>query len=225
MADALGSVAVVISTVLVQLTGWSGFDPLASCIIAVLIFISTVPLVSSTIRILLLSLNDDVEYNLRDTLGGISDIRGVVGYTVPKFWLEDVKKVDAHNHSHSSAHETHISNDASAHHGHDHDGHDHHHDHHSHGHSQQHSDRPKTEPQVLGVVHIQISSSASLSDVQARIARYFGERKMDVVVQYEREGENRCWCTGNSGATAAMNGGVNKKSSYSSLAYEFGKKP
>jgi len=36
MADALGSVAVVISTLLVQLTGWSGFDPLASCIIAIL---------------------------------------------------------------------------------------------------------------------------------------------------------------------------------------------
>ena len=224
MADALGSVAVVISTLLVQFTGWSGFDPLASCIIAVLIFISTVPLVSSTIKILLLSLNSDIEYNLRDVLGGVTSIRGVVGYTVPKFWLEDVKK-DAHDH-HDHGHDHEHDHD----HDHDHDqdqhntaAHDHHHhtsntsikshcsDDHSHNHPPMHShahdhtqayDHDDNDPTIVGTIHIQISQYADLRDVQLRVTQYFHGRKMDVVVQYEREGENKCWCsaTGSIGA-------------------------
>ena len=113
MADAMGSVAVVISTILIQLTGWSGWEPVASCIIAVLIFISTVPLVSSTTKILLLSLNSDIEYNLRDILTGVSNVRGVVGYSVPKFWLEDIKKDPGHHgHSHGHDHHHHDRKDA-----------------------------------------------------------------------------------------------------------------
>lgn len=230
MADALGSVAVVISTLLVQWTGWSGFDPLASCIIAVLIFISTIPLVSSTTRILLLTLNSDVEYNLRDILGGITSIRGVVGYTVPKFWIEDIKK-DSHDHdhehSHDHAHHDHDhdhdhdhsdhshSKNHNCNHSHDHDhshAHSHHHhtqsttshkshksaDHpHPHSHSHSHSDHSiqDTHPTILGTIHIQLSHHVNLVDVHPLITSYFQSRKMDVVVQYEREGENKCWCS------------------------------
>ncbi|RMD40394.1 hypothetical protein DV735_g4712, partial [Chaetothyriales sp. CBS 134920] len=104
MADALGSVAVVLSTLFIQFTGWSGWDPLASCIIAILIFASTVPLVSSTTKTLLLSLNSDIEYNLRDILAGVSNIPGVVGYAVPRFWLEDIKKEGGCHHGHSHDH-------------------------------------------------------------------------------------------------------------------------
>lgn len=178
MADALGSVAVVLSTLLIQLTGWSGWDPLASCIIAVLIFISTVPLVSSTTKILLLSLNSDIEYNLRDILAGVSNIRGVVGYSVPKFWLEDVKKEPGH-HGHS--------------HGHDH-GHDHHH--HDRKVSDDHCSDESNDPTVLGVIHVIASKSSDLGDVGHRVSHYFAARKMDVVVQMERENDSRCWCGG-----------------------------
>jgi len=182
LADALGSLAVVVSTVLVQTTGWSGFDPLASCVIAVLIFVSTVPLVSNTTKILLLSLNSDVEYNLRDILAGVSTIKGVVGYTVPKFWLEDTKKDAGHGH----------------HHGHDHD----HHGGHEHDRHHQHKDSNDTHsshcdsenPAVLGVIHIMASQTADLEDVKERVLLYLGARKMDVIVQVEREGEGRCWC-------------------------------
>ncbi|KAK5938648.1 putative zinc transporter msc2 [Knufia obscura] len=226
MADALGSVAVVISTLLVQFTGWSGFDPLASCIIAVLIFISTIPLVSSTIKILLLSLNSDIEYNLRDVLGGVSSIRGVVGYTAPKFWLEDIKKDDHghdhhHDHSHSHSHgqphsHSHEQHNATAHtHNHDHS-HDHANSHcssdHSHSHPPSHShthdhdaapEHAGNDPAILGTIHIQISQYADLRDVQARVTQYFYARKMDVVVQYERDGDNKCWCSA-SGSAGAM---------------------
>jgi solute carrier family 30 (zinc transporter), member 5/7 len=195
MADTLGSVAVVISTILVHFYGWSGFDPLASCLIAILIFASAVPLVSSTASALLLALPADVEYNLRDTLAGVSTLRGVVGYTVPKFWLDDTSSAGhdhehEHGHSHSHSH---------GHHGHDHD-HDHDHDHehthsdshhhdHDHGHDHSHS-----ESKVVGTIHIIASRNADLEDVRKRTVDFLKEKNMDIVVQVEREGEGKCWC-------------------------------
>ncbi len=89
LADTLGSVSVIVSTVLTSFWGWSGWDPLASCFIAVLIFLSSQPLVVSSARRLLLSVPEDTEYNLRSVLGGILQQRGVVGYSVPKFWKDD----------------------------------------------------------------------------------------------------------------------------------------
>ena len=89
LADTLGSVAVVISTLLIHFFGWSGFDPLASCLIAILIFASAIPLVTSSAKTLLLSVPEDTEFDLREALAGISGLRGVSGYTVPRFWLED----------------------------------------------------------------------------------------------------------------------------------------
>lgn len=249
MADALGSVAVVLSTLLVQATGWSGFDPLASCIIAVLIFISTIPLVSSTIKILLLSLNSDVEYTLRDVLGGIGSIRGVVGYTVPKFWVEDIKKdphdhhdhdhdhghahghSHAHEHEHEHSHDHNHSNDFSSpvksacsgshshsdSHTHDHHR-DHHHDHNNgsaHAHADSNHASKSSEcnssqgPTILGTIHIQISQIADLRDVQLRVSQYFKNKNMDIIVQYEREGENKCWCSALTGVNKTpMTGGM-----------------
>lgn len=89
LADTLGSVAVVISTLLVHFYGWSGFDPLASFFIAIMIFASAVPLVVSSAKTLLLTVPADVEYSLRDTLAGVSGLRGVVAYSGPRFWVED----------------------------------------------------------------------------------------------------------------------------------------
>lgn len=89
LADTLGSVAVVISTLLIHFYGWSGFDPLASCLIAILIFASAIPLVVSSAKTLLLTMPEDIEFDLRQALAGINVLRGVSGYTVPKFWLEE----------------------------------------------------------------------------------------------------------------------------------------
>ena len=181
MADALGSVAVVISTLLVRYTGWNGFDPLASCIIAVLIFASAVPLVVSTAQKLLLSLDYDIEYDLRDILAGVSAIRGVVGYTVPKFWLDDIAKKEsghAQDHAHGS-------------------GHDHHHHHHdSHGSHDEKTPCNEETSAVLGVMHVMVSEHANMHEVRYRLDRYLESRNMNIVIQLERENEGRCWCGG-----------------------------
>jgi len=87
LADTLGSVAVVISTILIHYFHWPGFDPLASCIIAILIFASAIPLVSSSAKTLLLTIPADTEYTLRETLAGVNELPGVIGLCVPKFWL------------------------------------------------------------------------------------------------------------------------------------------
>lgn len=89
LADTLGSAAVILSTILIYFFGWSGFDPLASCLIAILIFASAIPLVASSARTLLLTVPADTEYDLREALAGLSGLRGVVSYAVPKFWLEE----------------------------------------------------------------------------------------------------------------------------------------
>jgi zinc transporter 5/7 len=180
LADTLGSVAVVISTILVHFYKWPGFDPLASCIIAILIFASAIPLVSSTAKMLLLSLPADVEYSLRDTLAGISSLRGVVGYTVPKFWLDDIAATTPDLHDHS---------------GHGHQDHHHHSDDHSHDHSHDEKNTNSCGQQkILGVIHVIASQGADLADVRERTVKFLQDKNMDVVVQVEREGDGRCWC-------------------------------
>lgn len=87
LADTLGSAAVILSTLLTQWLHWPGFDPLASSLIAILIFLSSIPLVKSSARKLLLSVDDGTEYLLRNALSGVSDLRGVGAWHVGRFWV------------------------------------------------------------------------------------------------------------------------------------------
>ncbi|KAE8445263.1 hypothetical protein EG329_013635 [Mollisiaceae sp. DMI_Dod_QoI] len=89
LADTMGSAAVMVSTALIYFTGFNGWDPLASCVIAILIFLSSIPLLKSSAKKLLLTIPDEIEYTLRDTLAGVSDLRGVQSYNVPRFWMGD----------------------------------------------------------------------------------------------------------------------------------------
>ncbi|KAF2625205.1 cation efflux protein [Macroventuria anomochaeta] len=218
LADALGSVAVIISTLLTKYYGWSGWDPIASCIIAVLIFLSAIPLVKSSGMRLMLSLPTDAEYGVRNTLQELSSLRGVVGYTVPKFWLED--EGAAHAESHAKEHQhgscdgghdhdhdhSHANGHKHKHSGHDHDhdhahshshshlnGHTHAHDHHGHDHDHIHTSGKQ---RILGVIHIIVSQAADLEDVRERTIQFLKGKNMDVVVHVEREGDGRCWCGG-----------------------------
>lgn len=207
LADALGSVAVIISTLLTKYYGWAGWDPIASGIIAILIFASAIPLVKSSGMRLLLSLPADVEYGLRNTLQELSSLRGVVGYSVPRFWLEDEGAAHAevhakenegcdHDHSHAGHDHSDHDHDHSDHsHSHDH-AEEHSHDHHDHsGHDHDHKHAPHQQ-RVLGVIHIIASRIADLEDVRERTVQFLKGRGMDVVVHIEKEGEGRCWCGG-----------------------------
>ena len=193
LADTLGSVAVVISTILVHYSGWSGYDPLASCFIAILIFVSAVPLVSSTAKTLLLTLPADTEYNVRETLAGVSTLRGVVSYTVPKFWIDDTG-ASSSEHAHAHDHSGHSGCDHA--HGHSHSHHDHDHDHsHAHAHEHEHEHEQKSQ-KVFGVIHVISSRGSDLEDVRQRTVSYLQGKGVDIVVQVERDGDGRCWCGG-----------------------------
>ncbi|KAE9973645.1 hypothetical protein BLS_003484 [Venturia inaequalis] len=143
MADALGSVAVIISTILAKRDGWSGWDPVASCIIAIMIFISAIPLVKTSGMKLLLALPTEVEWASRDALQGISELRGVLGYSGVRLWLQDkVAEVQAHGHDHG----------------------------HDHGHSHSHGEEQGQK--VLGVMHVIAMHGADLEDVRERVVMY-----------------------------------------------------
>ncbi|KAK6200940.1 cation efflux family-domain-containing protein [Scheffersomyces amazonensis] len=98
LADTLGSVGVVISTLLTKYFGWNGFDPIASIIIASLILLSAMPLIQSTASTLLLKLSHDKEDKVRSSLVEISKIKGIKSFTTPRFWPGSSSSVDGYIH-------------------------------------------------------------------------------------------------------------------------------
>ncbi|THY16747.1 hypothetical protein D6D00_08777 [Aureobasidium pullulans] len=175
-ADAGGSLAVILSTILTLWKPWYLWDPLATIVIAILIFLAAVPLVRDSGGKLLLVIPDELEYGLKNALQELSGLRGVTGYAVPRFWVED-EAGDGHDHDHGHSHD---------HAAHDHHDHDHHHEH-------EHEEKRK---KILGVIHVFAARAADPEDVRDRVVQYFTALNMDVVVQVEREGEGRCWCGG-----------------------------
>ncbi|POY73388.1 hypothetical protein BMF94_3726 [Rhodotorula taiwanensis] len=89
LADTLGSVGVIISTLLIERYGWTGFDPLASIFIAVMIFASVVPLIADSGRILILDMGPEREEEVKKALVEVSRLEGVASFTKPRFWLLD----------------------------------------------------------------------------------------------------------------------------------------
>jgi zinc transporter 5/7 len=68
LADTLGSIGVIVSTVLIEQFGWFIADPLCSLFIAVLIFLSVIPLIKDACQVLLLRLPPDHEKELHIAL-------------------------------------------------------------------------------------------------------------------------------------------------------------
>lgn len=100
-ADAGGSLAVIISTAMTLWKPWYLWDPLATIIIAILIFAAAVPLVVSSGQKLLLVIPDDLEYTIKSTLQALGEMRGVIGYAAPRFWIDDKEDAgDSHGHHH-----------------------------------------------------------------------------------------------------------------------------
>lgn len=88
MADTLGSVGVIISTLLIQWYGWTGFDPIASLFIAILIAASVVPLVIDCAKVLSLDVGER-ETSIRQALIELSNVDGLASYSAPRFWPKD----------------------------------------------------------------------------------------------------------------------------------------
>ena len=103
MADTLGSVGVIISTLLIKQFGWTGFDPIASLFIAVLIVASVIPLVLDAGRILCLDMGPERGQEVASALGQITALEGIASYSSPRFWPKDAETlvgsiVSPHSH-------------------------------------------------------------------------------------------------------------------------------
>ncbi|XP_048224179.1 zinc transporter 5 [Perognathus longimembris pacificus] len=86
LADTLGSIGVIVSTILIEQFGWFIADPLCSLFIAVLIFLSVIPLIKDACQVLLLRLPPEHEKELHTALEKIQKIEGLISYRDPHFW-------------------------------------------------------------------------------------------------------------------------------------------
>uniref|UniRef100_A0A673APN8 Zinc transporter n=1 Tax=Sphaeramia orbicularis TaxID=375764 RepID=A0A673APN8_9TELE len=86
LADTLGSVGVIISTILIRQFGWLIADPICSLFIATLIFLSVLPLLKDACEVLLLRTPPEHEKELNSALEKIEKIEGVISYRDPHFW-------------------------------------------------------------------------------------------------------------------------------------------
>ncbi|CAK8532425.1 unnamed protein product [Lathyrus sativus] len=79
LADTLGSVGVVISTLLIKYKGWLAADPVCSIFISVLIVSSVIPLLRNSAEVLLQRVPRAHEHDLKDSLASVLKIKGVYG--------------------------------------------------------------------------------------------------------------------------------------------------
>ncbi|CAJ2666862.1 unnamed protein product [Trifolium pratense] len=79
LADTLGSVGVVISTLLIKYKGWLIADPACSIFISILIVSSVIPLLRNSAEVLLQRVPRAHEHDLKDSLANILKIKGVYG--------------------------------------------------------------------------------------------------------------------------------------------------
>lgn len=79
LADTLGSVGVVISTLLIKYKGWLIADPACSIFISILIVSSVIPLLKNSAEVLLQRVPRVQEHELKDALSNVLKIQGVYG--------------------------------------------------------------------------------------------------------------------------------------------------
>jgi zinc transporter 5/7 len=74
---------------LINYTGYTVFDPIASLFIAGLIVASVIPLVVDSGRILCLELGPEKATEIQQALGEVSNLEGVASYGAARFWPAD----------------------------------------------------------------------------------------------------------------------------------------
>uniref|UniRef100_A0A3P8Y6D0 Zinc transporter n=1 Tax=Esox lucius TaxID=8010 RepID=A0A3P8Y6D0_ESOLU len=93
LADTLGSVGVIISTILIRQFGWLIADPICSLFISTLIFLSVIPLLTDAAEVLLLRTPPEHEKDLNIALEKIEKVEGVLSYRDPHFWRHSASVV------------------------------------------------------------------------------------------------------------------------------------
>lgn len=86
LADALGSVGVIISSVLVKYYDIQIADPICSSIISVLIFASVIPLIKSSSETLLLKCPPAISKNYNNIINEIEAVPGVLQVIKFQVW-------------------------------------------------------------------------------------------------------------------------------------------
>ncbi|ELT96504.1 hypothetical protein CAPTEDRAFT_20619 [Capitella teleta] len=93
LADTMGSVGVIVSTLLIEYMDLKVADPICSLFIATLIFISVLPLVKETVQILLLRTPKELQDNLNSGLRKLLSVEGVISYREDHFWRHSSKVI------------------------------------------------------------------------------------------------------------------------------------
>ncbi|CAJ0944393.1 unnamed protein product, partial [Mesorhabditis belari] len=100
LADTLGSVFVIISTLLIQWFGWTWVDPLCSLILSLLILGSVYPLLTSSAKTLLQNIPDEFDEEFEYHLSEALEVDGVESYSQAHFWQlkSDLNVASVHVH-------------------------------------------------------------------------------------------------------------------------------
>jgi len=86
MADTLGSVGVIVSSLLIKYFGWMMADPICSMMIAILISLSIWPLLLDSMSILMQRTPKEIEYELPIAYQRVCQLDGVCSVQDPHFW-------------------------------------------------------------------------------------------------------------------------------------------
>jgi len=86
LADTMGSVGVIISSLLIRFFDWHIADPICSMIIALLISLSVIPLLRDSASILMQRQPKQLDRSLPDVYRKIQQIPGVLSVQSPHFW-------------------------------------------------------------------------------------------------------------------------------------------
>eukprot|EP01132_Coremiostelium_polycephalum_P002383 gene2383-2945_t len=86
LADTLGSVGVIVSSLIIQIWGFTLADPICSLCISILIFLSVIPLIKNTAKTLLQCTPDPIKADLHNLLQKVGEIPGVSSISNYHLW-------------------------------------------------------------------------------------------------------------------------------------------
>lgn len=103
LADTMGSVGVVISTLLIKYKGWMVSDPACSIFISVMIISSVLPLLRNSAEILLQRVPRHYEQDLKVALNDLMKVEGVCSIQNVHIWNLTNTEIVGTLHLHVSA--------------------------------------------------------------------------------------------------------------------------